>query len=115
MGTQELVYDPSQCCPVCVDKPTVIGGCAPVSVQHQLELEDGCVSEEVVELMACSGACVSNTTLLKHAPFIQTNCRCCQPQEVDEREVMTLCPGGIRKSVRIPVIKSCSCSLCGDN
>jgi len=113
LETQELKFNESQCCPVCVDKkPQPDGGCKPVAVNQTLETSDGCVTEGEIELTACSGACNSNTNVLPYAPFLETNCHCCQPSEIEEREVTTLCPGGVKSTLKIPVIKSCGCSLC---
>ena len=54
-----------------VDKPTIIRGCQPVNVTQQLETEEGCITEEEVELTACSGACGSSTNVLPYHPFLE--------------------------------------------
>merc|ERR1739838_154115 len=113
LETQELQYNESQCCPVCVDKPQKPdGSCKPITVSQQLLTDDGCVTEGEVTLTACGGSCSSNTTVLSYPPYIETNCHCCQPTELGERDVTTLCPGGVRSTIKIPVIMSCGCSQC---
>merc|ERR1739838_1058268 len=113
LETQELQYNESQCCPVCVDKPQKPdGSCKPITVSQQLLTDNGCVTEGEVTLTACGGSCSSNTTVLSYPPYIETNCHCCQPTELGEREVTTLCPGGDRSTIKIPVVMSCGCSQC---
>merc|ERR1712183_355066 len=110
--SQDLVYKDDECCPTCVDKPTIIRGCQPINATQQLETSEGCITEEEVELTACSGACGSSTNVLPYAPFLETNCHCCQPDQVEEMEVRTLCPDGEIKMLTIPVIRTCGCSRC---
>jgi len=108
LETHELKYSDSECCPTCVKK----GSCTPVTITQQLFDEDGCVTEDEVDLSVCSGSCSSNTTMLQYPPYIQTNCQCCQPTEVEQRQVSAICAGKVKKTITIPVIKSCGCTGC---
>merc|ERR1739842_124306 len=114
LATHELKFtNESACCPQCFEKPEPPkGGCNPVNVTQQLETADGCVSDGNVELTSCGGACASNTVVLPYSPFLETNCHCCQPVDVEEREIEMLCPGGSKTTLKIPVIQSCGCSEC---
>ncbi|XP_076800960.1 uncharacterized protein LOC143445613 isoform X3 [Clavelina lepadiformis] len=100
-----------QCCPQCVARPPPISDCAPVKVQRVWEMSN-CTSDGEVELTTCQGRCESNTTMLAEPPFIQTNCRCCKPAEVETRTVSFTCEGGSRYTRDIPHIVSCSCADC---
>jgi len=108
--THELKYSDDQCCPTCVKKES----CEPVVKTQRLFTADGCVSENEEEVSVCSGSCSSSTTMLQYPPYIQSNCHCCQPSEVAQKEVTAVCGDGSKTTISVPVIKSCACSGCGD-
>jgi len=111
LNTHSLRYIDSQCCPICEEKQT--DECQPVVVNELITTEEGCVTETEVELSVCSGVCASTKALLQYPPYIQNNCRCCQPNETEQREVKVVCDSGLEKSIQVSVAKSCSCSMCG--
>merc|ERR1719370_2293844 len=111
---EELQYVEGQCCPICVARPLVDESCAPITISTMLNI-DGCVSDEEIELNACNGRCASNVTMIQEPPFVQTNCHCCKPAEVEHRTVTLTCLDGSKSEHAVPYTTACSCTDCESN
>merc|ERR1712193_51288 len=84
---EELQYVEGQCCPICVARPLVDESCAPITI----------------------------VTMIQEPPFVQTNCHCCKPAEVEHRTVTLTCLDGSKSEHAVPYITACSCTDCESN
>ncbi|CAH1789458.1 unnamed protein product [Owenia fusiformis] len=70
-----------------------------------------CVSGEPIELMQCSGTCMSTTTIMDDGSY-EKGCTCCQPGTASYKKITMNCDDGTTKEHQIFTIDSCGCKEC---
>ncbi|XP_029140043.1 mucin-2 [Protobothrops mucrosquamatus] len=109
-----LVYLPNGCCKTCILMP---GGssCSATQTMDYINY-NGCRSEEQVSVTQCEGRCGTFSLYSPEANSMTHKCSCCRESETSRKEIMLLCPGGIRKKHRYIHVDRCKClkTECGD-
>uniref|UniRef100_A0A670XWJ3 CTCK domain-containing protein n=1 Tax=Pseudonaja textilis TaxID=8673 RepID=A0A670XWJ3_PSETE len=75
----------------------------------------GCRSEDLVPVTQCEGRCGTFSMYVKSNSMTR-KCKCCRESKTAKKEIMLLCPGGIRKKHRYIHVEHCEClnTECGD-
>ncbi|XP_039218226.1 mucin-2 isoform X2 [Crotalus tigris] len=109
-----LVYLPNGCCKTCILMP---GGssCSPTQTMDYINY-NGCRSEEQVPVTQCEGRCGTFSLYSPEANSMTHKCSCCRESKTSRKEIMLMCPGGIRKKHRYIHVDRCEClnTECGD-
>ncbi|ETE61636.1 hypothetical protein L345_12611 [Ophiophagus hannah] len=77
---------------------------------------NGCRSEALVPVTQCEGRCGTFSIYSPEANSMTHKCSCCRESKAAKKEIMLLCPGGIRKKHSYIHVEHCEClnTECGD-
>uniref|UniRef100_A0A8C6X9M3 CTCK domain-containing protein n=1 Tax=Naja naja TaxID=35670 RepID=A0A8C6X9M3_NAJNA len=106
-------FDENRCQPVSILMPAT-PSCSASQTMDYINY-NGCRSETLVPVTQCEGRCGTFSMYVKSNSMTH-KCSCCRESKTAKKEIMLLCPGGIRKKYRYIHVEHCECLNvgCGD-